>query len=128
MIDQYLAQLTSDDPVQRRQAIVALGKSGDERALRPLANLIKTDPDPVLRELALRAGKHIRGLNAQTTLKPAASPVPAGPVSPFAEPPVAPSPFSEEPPAYEAPAVDAPHQFAFIQPQGDSSALVAQEE
>src|SRR5689334_11313056 len=114
MIDLYIEQLNSDDPVQRRQAIIELGKSGDERSLRPLANVIKTDPDPVLRELALRAGKHIRGLSAQTTLKPAEPPAPAAPVSPFAE---APSPFAEETPAplYEPPSAEQPHQFAFIQ-------------
>ncbi len=118
MIEDYLEQLKSADPVQRRQAIIALGKSGDERALRPLAALIKTDPDPVLRELALRAGKHIRGLSAQTSLKPpAATPPPAQPVSPFAEQPASPAPFVEEQPAVpvQPPPEDQPYTFAFIQ-------------
>ncbi len=53
-------QLKSSDPTVRRQAIVKLGKSLDERALPLLAGVYRSDPDPELRELALKAGKHIR--------------------------------------------------------------------
>lgn len=61
MFDQYLAQLSSPDVAQRREAIIALGKSGDTRALTPLANIYKSDPDPALRELALKAGRYLKG-------------------------------------------------------------------
>ncbi len=131
MIDQYILQLSSPDPVIRRQAIIALGKSGDERALRPLANVIKTDPDPVLRELALRAGRHIRGLQAEAKLQSMApAPSTPPPASPFVQ---APSPFVEqpveppiEPPAAAAPAASKPPASpSFIQPeQASTSAMV----
>lgn len=80
MIDQYLRQLNSNDPAERREAIIALGKSRDERALRPLSNVIKTDPDDSLRALALKAGRHIRGLDTRITL-PAPGEQPASPRS-----------------------------------------------
>src|SRR5687768_8648079 len=59
-IETYVKALKSDDPQKRRQAIVALGKSGDQRALKPLAETYKNDSDPQLRELALKAGRHLR--------------------------------------------------------------------
>lgn len=68
MIDHYIQQLSSNDPAERRAAIIALGKSRDERALRPLSNVIKTDPDESLRALALKAGRHIKGLDTRITL------------------------------------------------------------
>jgi hypothetical protein len=64
MFDQYLEQLSSPDATQRREAIIALGKSGDTRALSPLANIYKSDPDPGLRELALKAGRYLKGTTA----------------------------------------------------------------
>lgn len=60
MLDTYLRQLHSDDPAQRRQAIVALANSRDPAALKPLAALFRSDPDPALRELALKAGRYLR--------------------------------------------------------------------
>ncbi len=54
------SQLKSKDPAIRREAIIKLGKSLDERALPLLAGVYRGDPDPQLRELALKAGKHIR--------------------------------------------------------------------
>jgi ABC-type multidrug transport system permease subunit len=60
MLDPYLRQLHSDDPALRRQAIVALANSRDSAALRPLAAVFKHDPDPNLRELALKAGHYLR--------------------------------------------------------------------
>jgi hypothetical protein len=78
MIDQYIRQLSSNDPVERRAAIIALGKSRDERALRPLSNVIKTDPDESLRALALKAGRHIKGLDTRITLPaPGEQPAPS---------------------------------------------------
>lgn len=70
MSDLYKARLQSSDPAVRRQAIIALGKSGDSRALPLLAQAYKTDPDPSLRELARKAGRHIQ----QQTASPAAPP------------------------------------------------------
>jgi hypothetical protein len=63
-------QLKSRDPTVRRQAIVRLGKSLDERALPLLAGVYRGDPDPELRELALKAGKHIRKHLAALPAKP----------------------------------------------------------
>lgn len=59
-MQRYLTMLQSSDVNQRKQAIIALGKSGDKLALSPLAKIYRTDPDPALRELALKAGRHIQ--------------------------------------------------------------------
>ncbi len=60
MFEAYVEQLHSPDPEQRRQAIVALANSRDLAALRPLFEVFQHDPDPALRELALKAGRYIR--------------------------------------------------------------------
>ncbi len=65
MIDQWLTQLQHSDPAKRREAILALGKLADVRALPHLAQLYKTESDPTLRELAAKAGKHIQQSAAQ---------------------------------------------------------------
>lgn len=59
-LDHYIQLLNHKDSAQRRQAIIALGKSGDKRALQPLARVYKTDSDPELRDLALKAGRNIQ--------------------------------------------------------------------
>ena len=55
-----LRLLKSDDPKQRRQAIVALAESRDPNALKHLAIVARTDLNPKLRELAVRAHKHLK--------------------------------------------------------------------
>ncbi|NDJ60343.1 MAG: HEAT repeat domain-containing protein [Chloroflexi bacterium] len=81
MIDQWIAQLSDTDPTVRRQAIIHLGRSGDPAAMPSLARIFRTDPDPELRELARRAGVHIRrttqGAPATAAPEPEAPPEPA---------------------------------------------------
>ncbi|MBI5959396.1 MAG: HEAT repeat domain-containing protein [Chloroflexi bacterium] len=60
MLEQSLQQLNSPDPNERRAAITALANLKDPLALRPLSAIYRTDPDPVIRELALKAGRYIR--------------------------------------------------------------------
>ncbi|PJF32185.1 MAG: hypothetical protein CUN51_00725 [Candidatus Thermofonsia Clade 1 bacterium] len=60
MVEQYLEQLNSLDAAQRREAIIQLGKLGDPRALPHLAQRYKVEPDAALRNLILKAGKHIQ--------------------------------------------------------------------
>src|SRR5215467_11293209 len=60
MIDEYIRQLQNPDPDVRKRAIMALGKAKAPSALKPLANVVRTDPDPELRELARKAGQYIR--------------------------------------------------------------------
>ncbi|MCA9903160.1 MAG: hypothetical protein KC547_04830 [Anaerolineae bacterium] len=60
MIDTYVRQLKSNDAGRRREAIIALGKSNDPAALPPLAEVYKNDPEPALRDLALKAGRYLR--------------------------------------------------------------------
>ena len=60
MFEQLVEQLQSDDPNQRRQAVSALANSKNPAALKPLAYVYRNDPDPDLRELALKAGRFIR--------------------------------------------------------------------
>lgn len=60
MSQDLIAQLRSPDANTRKQAIIELGRSLDERALPALKYIYQNDPVPALRELALKAGKHIR--------------------------------------------------------------------
>jgi hypothetical protein len=59
MIERYIQQLKSPDPAARRAAIVALANSKDAAALGPLGEVYRSDPEPALRELALKAGQYI---------------------------------------------------------------------
>ncbi|RMG90240.1 MAG: HEAT repeat domain-containing protein, partial [Chloroflexi bacterium] len=61
MVDRRLIQqLDNPDPEVRKKVIKALAKSQDPSAIKYLATLYKTDSDPEVRELALKAGKYIR--------------------------------------------------------------------
>lgn len=81
-MNDLLRQLQHPDPDQRRRAIVALGRGADPAALPALARVYRTDPDPALRELALKAGRYLR---QQTAGAPAESPTkrPASPAAPL---------------------------------------------
>jgi hypothetical protein len=59
MIEQHIQQLMDDDPAKRRAAIIALGRTGDPQALGPLADAANSDPDPELRDLAIKAQRYI---------------------------------------------------------------------
>jgi hypothetical protein len=59
MIDELIRQLQSPDPAERRNAIIALANTKDPAALKPLATVYRSDPDPALREMALKAGRYI---------------------------------------------------------------------
>lgn len=58
--DQLITLLESKDPSRRREAIIAMARSQEPRALRYLATVHKSDPVPELRELALKAGRHLK--------------------------------------------------------------------
>lgn len=60
LINQHLQQLRSKDVSARREAIIALGRSNDPAALKPLAEIYRSDPDPSLRDLALKAGRYLK--------------------------------------------------------------------
>lgn len=80
MDEQILAQLRSLDPGVRRNAIVVLGRSLESEALAPLEVVYRTDPNPELRALALKAIQYIEQ-NQQVSLP---SPSQAVDVSPDA--------------------------------------------
>ncbi len=73
--------LKSSDPKERRQAIVALAESRDPDALKPLAEIAQTDENPKLRDLAVRAQKHLDEQLARVQMSAradgSASPAPA---------------------------------------------------
>lgn len=52
--------LKSRDPEERKKGCVALGRTGDREAWRYLATIYMQDPDPLVRDVALQAGKHIK--------------------------------------------------------------------
>ncbi len=91
-MEDLIASLKSSDSQRRRAAIIALGKSKNAAALKPLGEVYKNDPDPELRQLALEAGKYIR----QYTSQPPSPP--SGSTSPFISSP--PRPASQPPPFY----------------------------
>src|SRR3954466_14332009 len=71
MIDELIRQLQNPDPDIRKRAIMALGKAKDPTALKALAQVVRGDPDPTLRELALKAGQYIRQQAKKSTRGPA---------------------------------------------------------
>jgi hypothetical protein len=60
MDNQIKFLLGSIRPRDRKKAIEMLIKVGDEEALRALASLYKTETDPEIKELAIKAGKEIK--------------------------------------------------------------------
>gem|GEM_PF-785352 len=76
MIDDLIQQLRDRNPAVRRQAIIALGKSKDIAALRPLADVFRGDADTDLRELARKAGLYIRQQNPNA-MPPPRTPTPS---------------------------------------------------
>lgn len=67
MIDMLIEQLQDPNPAVRKRAIMALAKTKDMMAVRPLANVVRNDPVPELRDLALKAGQYIRQQVANQT-------------------------------------------------------------
>ena len=65
MIDSLLQDIQSPDPQVRGEAIIRLANLRDPGLLPTLAQIHRTDPDPRLRELALKAGRYIQ-LSAPT--------------------------------------------------------------
>ncbi len=59
-LSQYVRDLANPDPAKRRRAIMKLGQTGDPEALKPLAEVYRSDPSVELRELARKAGVYIR--------------------------------------------------------------------
>ncbi len=57
---QYTRQLKDHDPEKRKSAVKAAARATDKDVLRQLAVMVEDDPDPEVRELALRAGGFIR--------------------------------------------------------------------
>jgi len=76
MIDDLSDQLMDPNPEVRRRAVIALGRTKDIAALRPLAEVFRTDPDPELRELARKAGLYIRRSQPDAAQTPPAEPPP----------------------------------------------------
>lgn len=58
-VKRYLFQLQSLETDLRREAIVALGQSADERAIEPLKHIAANDPVPELRVLAADAEQQV---------------------------------------------------------------------
>ncbi len=63
IIQQLLRQLDHPDPAQRIAAIKQIAQSKDPDALKPLATVYKTDSDPEVRDMALKAGRYIQKHN-----------------------------------------------------------------
>ena len=60
MKDEILNLLDSTDPRDRKRAIAWMVNNPDEQSLRYLSVLYKSDPDPEIRELAVKAGRRIK--------------------------------------------------------------------
>lgn len=67
MIDNLLNQLNSRDPEQRKKAIKGLAQTKDRAALKYLAAIVKTESNPEIRDLALKAGRYIQKHAAEET-------------------------------------------------------------
>lgn len=58
--EKLIAYLKHPDREIRRKAILQLAKSEDRRALPALGEVYKSDADPELRDLALKAGRYLK--------------------------------------------------------------------
>jgi len=82
MLESLLQDLQSPDPQTRGEAIIQLANLRDPAVLPALAQVHRTDPDPRLRELALKAGRYV-----QISVSPGgpavaeAAPVPSAPTA-----------------------------------------------
>jgi hypothetical protein len=56
--------LKSRDPEERKKGVRALGQLLSSEALRYLATIYKQDPDAGVRELAVKAGRHVKKMRA----------------------------------------------------------------
>ncbi|MDQ7027852.1 MAG: HEAT repeat domain-containing protein [Anaerolineae bacterium] len=56
--------LKSQDPEERKKAVRALGQTTSSEALRYLATIYKKDPDEGVRNLAIKAGRHVKKMRA----------------------------------------------------------------
>lgn len=103
-----LAQLNDFDPAVRKEAVVALARSKDPAALPYLATVVRTDPEPELRDLARKAGQYIQQhASAGAAEAPATAP-PAPVITPLAAPEPPPAAAPPPKPATPTPAPDEP--------------------
>jgi tetratricopeptide (TPR) repeat protein len=124
-LDKYVQLLSSPDANKRRQAIVALGRSKNLAALRPLAEVYRNDQDQTLRELALKAGQFIKAQAGASVTPPAErAPEPPPAATPAFVPPftvesldeIAPQPEAEAPrPSHRAPATNSAQAKAYAE-------------
>jgi len=56
--------IRSRDPEERMKAVRALGQVHSAEALRYLATIYAQDPDDLVRDLALQAGRHVKKMRA----------------------------------------------------------------
>lgn len=134
MMDQWLTQLQHSDPAKRREAVLALGKLADARALPHLAQLYKTESDSTVRELAAKVGKHIQQSAAERKRRTDELPH----VPPFVlddslltTPPDPAPPAPAAPPRYTPPPADDlpdPDEFDMLMPAAAAPKPAAQAE
>ena len=60
MDPRIIEALKSRDPEERKKAVRALAQTQTTESLRYLATIYKKDPDASVRELAIKAGRHIK--------------------------------------------------------------------
>ena len=94
MDPQTLDLLESRNKNDRKRGVSQLAQSGDQAALKYLAAVYKTDTDPEIRELALKAGRYLKkqleGGETPAAARPAGrSSAPAAPAAPVEEKPKA---------------------------------------
>jgi hypothetical protein len=76
-MDTKITQLLNSSDVQdRKKAVRLLAQTGTQEALRVLAGVYKNDPDPEVKQLALKAGKHIKTQEVPAINVPQAAPEP----------------------------------------------------
>jgi hypothetical protein len=92
MFEQWLAQLQHSDSAKRREAIIALGKLADPRALPHLAQCYKVEREPDLRDLIAKAGRRIQQVAAERKRESQTAEIAAKP----ATMPSAPSPRDDD--------------------------------
>ncbi len=121
MIDYLIQQLHNPDAAVRRRAIVKLARSKDPSVLKALGQLVRSDPDPEVRQLARKAGLYIRQqMQQQTKQRKPPEPLPPS-VAPFTVPiSEADAPLPEPEPKRAVGIDDLPSEtFAFDEPPSE---------
>ncbi len=96
MAQDWIAQLDSDDPKVRAQAVKAIALAGNQDYLKYLIEIAEVDPDAQLREYAKKAAQHLYSSQAKTEATPTPTPTFTPEPEPISQPLAEPAKSDDE--------------------------------